>query len=156
MATQAPQNVILQLIVDGGAAAIDFYVRALGARELYRLPEPDGRVAHAELEIAGSVIMLADEYPDLKAIGPKRLGGTPCSLSVYVDDVDRVVAQAVAAGAVAERPIQDEFYGDRVGWIRDPFGHRWAIHTRREQLDAEAIKKRYAELMATPPAETRR
>jgi PhnB protein len=149
------QSVIPQLIVDGASEAIDFYVRAFGARELYRLPEPDGKVAHAELEIAGSVIMLADEYPDLKCIGPRRLGGTPCALTVYVDDVDSVVARAVAAGATAERPIEDEFYGDRVGWLRDPFGHRWAIHTRREQLSSDEIKARYAQLMAKPRAESR-
>jgi uncharacterized glyoxalase superfamily protein PhnB len=149
------QRVIPQLIVDRGSEAIDFYVRAFGARELYRLPEADGKVAHAELEIAGCVIMLADEYPDLKCIGPRRLGGTPCALTVYVDDVDSVVARAVAAGATAERPIEDEFYGDRVGWLRDPFGHRWAIHTRGEQLSSDEIKARYAQLMAKPRAESR-
>ena len=144
-----PQALIPHLIVDGGAAAIEFYLRAFNARELYRLNEGDGRVAHAELEVNGCVFMLADEYPDLKCLSPSRLGGNACSLSLYVEDVDRAVARAVAAGAQLERPVKDEFYGDRVGTLRDPFGHRWSLHTRREALSADQIKARYAELTAS-------
>jgi PhnB protein len=138
---------IPQLVVDGGVAAIDFYVRAFGARELYRLLEDSGKLAHAELELAGHVFMLADEYPDYNCVSPKRFSGSSSSISVRVEDVDAFVARAVAAGATAERPIQDEFYGDRVGWIRDPFGHRWSFHTRREEVSHDEIKRRYAEMM---------
>lgn len=140
------QALIPHLIVDRGTAAIEFYQRAFNARELYRLNEPDGRVAHAELEVAGCLFMLADEYPNLKCLGPRSLGGTPCALTLYVDDVDAAVARAVNAGAELERPIQDEFYGDRVGALRDPFGHRWSLHTRRETLSGDEIKARYAKL----------
>ena len=139
------------LVVDGGVAAIDFYVRALSARELYRLEGPAGKIAHAELEIGGSVFAIADEYPDYGFVSPKRHQGSSTSLSVYVPDVDRVAAQAVAAGAKLERPIVDEFHGDRVASLLDPFGHRWSIHTRLEKLSSDDIKRRYAELMARDP-----
>jgi PhnB protein len=141
------QTVFPSLIVDRGVAALEFYVRAFGARELYRLTYADGRIAHAELEIAGNVVQVADEHPSLELFGPRKLAGVSCSLAFYVDDVDRVVAQAVAEGAEIERPIQDEFYGDRVGWLRDPFGHRWSVHTRRERLTNEEIQARFADLM---------
>jgi len=142
------QTLFPHIIVDRGVAALEFYTRAFGARVLYSLKNPNGTIAHAELEIAGSVLQLADEYPALKAFAPRNLAGTSSSLAFYVDDVDRAVAQAVAAGGELERPIADEFYGDRVGWVRDPFGHRWAIHTRREQLTNADIQKRFADLMS--------
>jgi PhnB protein len=139
------------LIVDGAARAIDFYVRGLGAVEVYRLDEPNGRVAHAELTLEGAPFMLADEYPDMNRVGPQRHTGVSSVLTVYVQDVDARIAQAVAAGAIAERPIQDEFYGDRVGWICDPFGHRWALHTPLEDVNAETVQQRYTDLMRADP-----
>jgi PhnB protein len=132
------------LIVRGGAAAIDFYKRAFGATEVYRLPMPDGRVGHAEVRVAGSVIMLADEFPEMGATSPAALGGTPVSLLIYVADVDAVAARAVAAGAKVKRPVKDQFYGDRSGTFEDPFGHVWSIATRKENLTAEQIKQRMA------------
>ncbi len=141
------QTVIPSIIVDRGVAALEFYSRAFGARELYRLAYADGTIAHAEFELAGCVIQLADEHPNLNLFGPRKLGGAPSSLAFYVDDVDRVVAQAVAAGAELERPVKDEFYGDRVGWLRDPFGHRWSVHTRRAHLTNEEIQAKFADMM---------
>jgi PhnB protein len=147
MANDKRQALIPSLIVDGGAAAIDFYVRAFGAKELYRLAEGE-KIAHAELELMGQVIMLADEYPELGLVGPKKLSGTASSLNVYVPDVDALAARAVELGAKAERPISDEFYGDRVAWLRDPFGHRWSFHTPLENVSPDEIKRRYAKMMA--------
>jgi PhnB protein len=134
--------------VKGGTAAIEFYKRAFGARELYRLDGEAGKIAHAELELNGSVLTLADEYPEYHFVGPKTLGGTPCCLSLYVDDVDAFAARASAAGAEIERPVRDEFYGDRVVNLRDPFGHRWSIHTRKEVLTEAQVRERFAKLTA--------
>lgn len=139
---------IPHLIVAGAARAIEFYVRGLGAVEVYRLTEPSGRVGHAELTLEGARFMLADEYPEMNRVGPQGQAKTSSSLSIYVPDVDARVAQALAAGAVIERPIQDEFYGDRVGLICDPFGHHWALHTPLEDVSAETVQQRFAELMA--------
>jgi uncharacterized glyoxalase superfamily protein PhnB len=141
-----PHPLVPYLIVDGCAAALDFYARALGAIERYRLEEPNGRVAHAELELQGAPLMLADEYPEQGYLGPRRLGGSSCSLALYVADADAAVAQAVAAGATLERATRDEFYGERVGEIRDPFGYRWSLHEVRVEVSAETIKQRFAEL----------
>jgi PhnB protein len=131
------------LIVQGGEAAIAFYQKALGAREVMRLAEA-GKVRHAELEIGDSRIMLADEHPELNALSPKTIGGTPISMHLYVADVDAVVARAVDAGAKLIRPVADQFYGDRTGGIEDPFGHRWFIATHKEDLTMEEIEKRAA------------
>jgi PhnB protein len=136
------QSLIPYLIVDGGIAAIDFYVRAFGAVEVYRLLEGE-RIAHAELTIEGASFALADEYPNIDCIGPIRRGGTTVSLGVHVSDVDATVARAVAAGARLERPVSDEFYGQRVAWIVDPFGHRWSLKRDIEKLSPAEIKKRY-------------
>jgi PhnB protein len=130
------------LIVRGGAAAIDFYTKAFGAEELYRMPMPDGRVGHAELRVGGSVVMLADEFPERGVKSPAALGGTPVGLLLYVADADAVAARAVAAGATVERPVVDQFYGDRSGTLVDPFGHRWTVATRKENLTAEQIRQR--------------
>ena len=140
------QTLIPSLSVNGGAAAIDFYKRAFGAKELHRLEGEAGKIAHAELELNGSVLMLADEYPEWGFVGPKTLGGSPCTLTLYVDDVDAFADRACAAGAVVERPASDEFYGDRVARLRDPFGHRWSIHTRKETLTEAQIRERFAKL----------
>ncbi len=132
------------LIVDGAAKAIDFYQRAFGATELFRLPGPDGKLMHAEMKIGDSPVMLADEMENYR--GPKALGGTAVSLMIYVTDVDRVFAQALAAGATAQRPVADQFYGDRMGTLTDPFGHVWSIATHVEDLTPEEIDRRFAKM----------
>jgi PhnB protein len=130
------------LIVDGAARAIEFYTRAFGARELFRMGAPGEKVGHAELQVGDSRIMLADEFPEMDARGPKSIGGTPVSLMIYVEDVDAVVPRAVAAGAKVVRPIQDQFYGDRSGNIEDPFGHKWTIATHKEDVSPEEMARR--------------
>ncbi len=130
------------LIVDGAAGAIEFYSKVLGATEKMRMPGPDGKVMHAEMTIGDSMIMLADECPEMNATGPKAVGGSPVIVAVYVEDVDAVVEAALAEGATLERPVQDQFYGDRSGAIQDPFGHRWNIATHIEDVSPEEMQKR--------------
>ena len=113
------------LCVDGAADAIDFYSKVFGATEKIRMPSPGGKVGHAELEIGDSLIMLADEHPEMGARGPKSIGGTPVTVSVYVEDVDDVFQRALDAGATSRREVENQFYGDRRGAFEDPFGHRW-------------------------------
>jgi PhnB protein len=137
------------LIVDGAGAAIDFYGAVLGASERMRMAGPDGRVGHAELEIGDSLIMLADEYPDMGARGPKTIGGTPVSLHVYVEDADGVFERALEAGASAVQPVEDKFYGDRAGQFEDPFGHRWSVATHVEDVAPEEMAKRAAAMAAS-------
>jgi PhnB protein len=136
------------LIVDGAAAAIDFYRSVLGASERMRMPGPDGRIGHAELTLGDSVIMLADENPDMDVRGPAKLGGTPVSLHVYVEDSDAVFERAVQAGAKALRAVEDRFYGDRPGQFEDPFGHRWDVSTHVEDVPQEEMAKRAESAMA--------
>lgn len=136
------------LIVDGAAAAIEFYKSVLGASERMRMGGPEGKVGHAELEIGDSVIMLADEHPEIDARGPRSVGGTPVSLHVYVEDVDRVFERAIDAGAKALRPVEDKFYGDRSGGFEDPFGHRWDVASHVEDVAPEEMSKRMAEAEA--------
>jgi PhnB protein len=136
------------LIVDGAAAALDFYKQAFGAVETMRMPGPDGRIGHAEIKIGAAPIMLADEFPKMGFRSPKALGGTPVSLLVYVNDVDATFAQAVAAGATVVRPVQDQFYGDRSGVLTDPFGHSWNLATHKEDVPPEELAKRAAEAMS--------
>jgi PhnB protein len=131
------------LIVKGAAEAIDFYCRALGATERMRLSSPDGKVGHAELQIGDSVVMLADEFPQMGALGPKSIGGSPVGLAVYVEDVDSRFERAVAAGAKVVRPVQDQFYGDRSGTFEDPFGHKWTFATHIEDVPPEEITRRF-------------
>jgi len=131
------------LVVKGGAQAIDFYARAFGAEELFRLPGPGGVLGHAEVRIGDSVVMLADEHPDMGYRGPQSLGGTPVSLLLYVTDVDARFQKAVAAGAKELRPVKDQFYGDRSGTLVDPFGHVWTLATHKEDLTPEQIQARY-------------
>jgi len=133
------------LIVDGAAAAIDFYKTVLGATERMRMGEPDGRVGHAELELGDSLIMLADEFPERDVRGPKTFGGTGVTISVYVEDVDAVVKNALDAGARLLRPVENQFYGDRTGSFEDPFGHRWSVATHVEDVSAEDMQQRAAE-----------
>ena len=135
------------LAVDGAAAAIDFYVDILGATERGRMPGPDGKVGHAELQLGDSVIMLADEMPDFGNRGPKTIGGSPVTLSVYVADVDDVLARAEKAGATILQPATDQFYGDRSGQFEDPWGHRWSIATHIEDVPPEEMAERAAAMM---------
>jgi PhnB protein len=135
------------LVIDGAAAAIDFYVGVLGATERMRMPGPDGTVGHAELEIGDSVLMVADEFPDMGFRGPKAIGGTPVTLSVYVEDVDATYARAIAAGAAELRAVEDQFYGDRSGQFEDPFGHRWTVASHVEDVSAEEMAARAAQMM---------
>lgn len=130
------------LIVNGAARAIEFYVRAFGAKEKFRLAEPTGKIGHAELEIAGGLVMLADEYPDFGALSPPTIGGTPVSIHLYVADVDALVARAEAAGATVLRPLTDEFFGDRVAMLADPFGHKWHLATHKEDVSPAEMQRR--------------
>ncbi len=136
------------LIVKTSAEAIAFYRRAFDAAEIMRLDGPQGKVWHAEIQIGNARIMLADEHPELGFLSPQTLGGAGVSLLVYVADVDTVFTQALAAGAVQLRPVQNQFYGDRSGTLRDPFGHVWSIATHIEDLSNEEICARSRELLA--------
>lgn len=135
------------LIVKGAADAIEFYKKAFGAEELMRLDAPGGTIGHAEIRVGDSPIMLADENPEWDARGPESFGGTPVSLMVYVEDVDRQYETAVAAGAKPLRPVEDQFYGDRMGTLMDPFGHVWSIGTHIEDLSPEELNERMAKMM---------
>ena len=138
------------LIVDGADAAIDFYKSVLGASERMRMAAgAEGKIGHAELEIGDSVIMLADEFPEMDARGPRSVGGTPISLHVYVEDVDGVFERAVEAGAEVRQPVEDKFYGDRLGSFEDPFGHRWHVATHIEDVPQDELERRAAEAGAT-------
>ena len=132
------------LIFSGAADAIEFYKKALGAEEVMRMGDPGGKVHHAEISIGDSRIMLADEHPELQAFSPKTVGGSPVTIHLYVADVDAAVARALAAGAKLVRPVADQFYGDRTGGIEDPFGYRWFIATRKEDLTMDEIRRRAA------------
>ena len=131
------------LIIDGAAQAIDFYKKAFGASEVMRMPEGK-RIAHAELKIGDSHIMLADENPGMGYRNPKAIGGTPVSILLYVDDVDTTVSKAVANGAKLAVPIKDQFYGDRSGTIHDPFGHVWTVATHVKDVSMEEMKAHLA------------
>ncbi len=129
------------------AGAIAFYKKAFGATELMRLADPTGRIGHAEVKIGGAVIMLSDEHPEIGVRSPQSLGGTPVGIHLYVEDVDALSNQAVAAGAKLVRPVADQFYGDRTGTLEDPFGHRWYVATHIEDVSSEELGKRYAAMM---------
>ena len=132
------------LILSGASDAIAFYEKALGAEEVLRLADPGGKVHHAEISIGDSRVMLADEHPEIQALSPKTVGGSPVSIHLYLEDVDRAVERAVAAGAKLVRPVADQFYGDRVGGIEEPFGYRWFVATHKEDLTIEEIRRRAA------------
>ena len=138
------QAVSPYLIVDGGARALDFYKKAFGATELFRMEAPGGKIGHAEIKIGDSVVMLADVHAEMQAHDPHHYKGSPVSLHVYVEDVDKVAKQATAAGATVKRPVQDQFYGDRSGTFEDPFGHTWHVSTHKEDLSPEEIGRRAA------------
>ncbi len=139
-------RVTAYLCVDNAAAAIDFYCTIFGATERMRVPAPDGKVGHAEVQIGDGLIMLSDEYPEIDVLSPKSIGGTPVTLSIYVEDVDEVFKRAVAAGATAQRPVEDQFYGDRSGQFLGPFGHRWSVASHIEDLTPEQIAQRAAKM----------
>lgn len=143
------QSLSPSLAVENAVEAIEFYKRAFGATERMRMPAPDGRIAHAELGIGDSVVMLADQFPQSPATPPSELGGTSMSLLLYVEDVDAVVERAVNAGATLTMPVEDMFWGDRFGGIADPFGHVWQIATHIEDLTPEQIADRGKEAMAS-------
>jgi PhnB protein len=143
------------LIVNGAAEAIEFYKRAFGASELFRMAAPSGKVGHAEIKIGDSVIMLADEFPEMGHRGPRSLGGSSVSILLYVEDVDELFERAVNAGAKAQRPVANQFYGDRSGTVEDPFGHVWTIATHVEDVPPEEMKRRAQaafEAHGKPPA----
>lgn len=133
------------LIVKGAAASLEFYAKALGAQELFRMADPSGKVAHAEMKIGDSPFMLADEFPEMGAVAPGAGGGHSVSFLVYVPDVDAAFARALAAGAKAVRPVQDQFYGDRSGTLEDPFGHQWTLATHVEDVSPEEMERRARE-----------
>jgi PhnB protein len=151
-------EVTAHLSVDGAADAIDFYTRAFGAQETFRLPMPDGRVGHAEIKIGATTLMLADEFPEMDIVGPKARGGSTASFSILVDSVDALDAmwaQALDAGAHVEREVADQFYGHRVGHLVDPFGHRWSIGAVIEDVSPEEMTRRmtdidYSEQLGSP------
>jgi PhnB protein len=135
------------LIIRDASRAIDFYKKAFGATELVRMGGPDGKIGHAEIKIGDSMVMLADEHPDMGFRGPKSYGGTPVSLALYVEDVDSMFPRAIAAGAKELRPLKDQFYGDRSGTLEDPFGHVWTIGTHKEDVSPDEMERRMAAMM---------
>jgi PhnB protein len=148
-------NVTPYLIIDGAAEAIRWYGEALGAEEVLRLPMGD-RIAHAEIRIGDSMIMLSDEWPDMGKLSPKSRGGATSALMIYLEDADSAFQRAIAAGATQEQPVQDQFYGDRSGSITDPFGHSWTLATHVEDVAPDEMQRRMAEFagqMQPEPAE---
>jgi PhnB protein len=138
------------LIVNGAGRALAFYRQAFGAVELFRHQAPDGRIGHAEIRIGDTVFMLADEFPDHDAHAPGKFGGSPVSLHLYCENVDEVAATAIAAGAKVKRPVADQFYGDRLGTLEDPFGHTWHVSTHIEDVSPEELDRRAKQAMAQP------
>jgi PhnB protein len=137
------------LTVTDSSRAIDFYKRAFGAQELLRLDSPDGKVAHAEIKIGDSIIMLCDEMPGWGR-SPQSLGGTPVNIHLFVKDVDEVFNRAIAAGAKVAMPLADMFWGDRFGQVTDPFGHSWSIATHKEDVPPDELRKRAEAAMSKP------
>ena len=135
------------LVVDDAAAAIDFYCRAFGATELFRMPMGE-RIGHAEIQIGDSIIMLADEFPEMGHLGPKSRGGPTSSLMVYVEDVDAAFRRALEAGATEKRAVEDQFWGDRMGTLTDPFGHMWSLATHIEDVAPDELERRMQAMMS--------
>ena len=138
------QTVSAYFTVRNGAAALDFYARAFGAEEIYRLTDTTGRIGHAEIRIGNSVLMLSDEHPDFGALAPPTIGGSPVKFHITVDDADAFMTQAVEAGATMLRPLENQFYGMRSGMVADPFGHSWIIAAPLEEIGPEEIQRRYS------------
>ncbi|HJX92439.1 MAG TPA: VOC family protein [Pyrinomonadaceae bacterium] len=131
------------LIINGATKALDFYKKAFGATELFRM-EHEGKIGHAEMKIGDSPVMLADEQPAMGYVGPEKLGNSPVSLMIYVEDVDKVYKEAISSGGTEVKPVQDQFYGDRSGTLKDPFGHVWHIATHKEDVAPAEMEKRIA------------
>ncbi len=144
------QSVTPYLIVDGAAEAIRFYGEAFGAVEVLRMPMGENKLAHAEVKIGDSHVMLADEFPDMGHLGPHKRGGPTASLMIYVPDVDAAYAKALAAGAKEERAPADQFWGDRMGTLLDPFGHRWTLATHVEDVAEDEMQRRMAAAFTQP------
>lgn len=134
------------LVIDGAAKALEFYAQAFGAKELMRMPGPDGKVGHAEITIGDSHIMLADEHPEQGHRGPKSYGGSPVGIMLYVEDVDTMFRTALSLGATETRPVENQFYGDRMGSLTDPFGHNWMIATHIEDVSPEEMERRMKDM----------
>ncbi|HJR75291.1 MAG TPA: VOC family protein [Luteimonas sp.] len=147
----AIHEVFAYLCVADAARAIDFYARAFGAAEKFRLVEPGGRVGHAELDFGGTTVMVCDEYPEMNIRGPQPGAPTSVTIHLHVDDADAAIERAVAAGARLERPPSDAFYGERGGSVFDPFGHRWLIGHSIEEVTPEEMQRRYDALMGGDP-----
>ena len=141
------RSVTPYLIVHDAKAAIEYYQKAFGAKELMRMAAPDGKIGHAEIQIQDARIMLADEYPDMGIRSARSLGGTPVHLLLYVENVDEAFARAVRAGAKELRPLKDQFYGDRTGTLEDPFGHQWTLATHLEDVDPKEMDRRFEKMM---------
>ncbi len=135
------------LCVDNAAEAIEFYCSVFGATEKFRLTEDNGRIGHAELDFGGATLMLADEFPEFGIKGANTIGATPVTIHLHVDNADDMIARASAAGATVEQEAKDQFYGERSGSFRDPFGHRWNIGHSIEKVAPEEMQRRYTELM---------
>ena len=135
------------LVMDGAAEALEYYKKAFGATELFRM-EHEGKIGHAEMKIGNSPFMLSDEHPERGFVGPKSLGGSAVSLMIYVDDVDTIFKQAIDAGGVEKNEVKDQFYGDRSGTLTDPFGHVWTVATHKEDVSPEEMDKRLAAMAA--------
>lgn len=142
------------IVVRGAANAIEFYKNAFGAEEIARMPGPDGKLMHAEMRIGNSMLMLADEFPEYGAKGPETVGGSPVTLSLYVEDADATFNRAVEAGATVRMPLADQFWGDRYGQVVDPFGHIWAVAAHIKDLTPEEMQAAAAEAMKNDCAET--
>jgi PhnB protein len=140
-------EVFVYLRVHDAAAAIDFYQRAFAAQEVFRLSEPGGRIGHAELRIGPAIVMLSDEYPEYQIQGPRSLGGTTFSIHLHVDDADQLMERAVAAGATVLRPLENQFYGERSGTVRDPFGHEWLLGHEIEKVTSDEMQRRYTRML---------
>lgn len=135
------------ITVHDGAAALDFYQRAFGATIALRMEAPDGKIGHAEFIVEGSRVMMSDEFPEMGAISPETLGGVTSWLMIYLENVDARFEQAIAAGGTVERPVKDQFYGDRSGTLKDPFGHRWTLATHVEDIPPDEMNRRAAAAM---------
>ena len=135
------------LCVAGANEAIEFYRTVFNASERMRIPAPDGKIGHAELSIGDGLIMISDEYPEMNVLSPKSIGGSPVTLAVYVEDVDAVFARAIEAGAEPMRPVEDQFYGDRSGQFRDPFGHQWSVSSHIEDVSPEEMQERAQKML---------
>jgi PhnB protein len=135
------------LVVQDAPRAIDFYQRAFGATEKFRLTEPSGRVGHAELDFGGTTLMLADEFPEYGIVSPATVGGTSVTMHLHVDNADAMMQRALDAGATLDRPVTDAFYGERGGSVKCPFGHRWSIGHSIEKVTPEEMQRRYTEMM---------